>query len=130
MPRTHLLLAAALCTVLSGCGGGDKAKVSESELNSVKQASEKVSVGMSKTDALAAFKSGNKTKLSSTTIAGAAIEEWKVEAFYDDDWKKSRSMFVSFLYFMNDKLVDTSDKRLDYRSNPTLVNHWREAAGK
>ncbi len=62
-----------------------------------------------------------------TSIDGAMIEEWKYEAFVDKD-KQGRDLFVTFLYFCNDHLVDTSDTRIDFRNNAQLVERWRKSA--
>ena len=125
---TTLILAGGLA--LAGCGSSDKAKVSEKELASVEAARNTVKIGASKSDTLALFKHGNKTRLGSSNIDGAVIEEWKVEAFHDNDWRKTRDMSVAFLYFINDKLVDSSSSRINYRENAAVVEQWKKSAAK
>ena len=39
-------------------------------------------------------------------------------------------MTVVFLYFLNDTLVDSSDKRLNFRETPALVQQWKKAAAR
>lgn len=103
--------------------------VTSEQLQAVRGAQQKVSVGVPRDAALAAFPAGNKIRLSSAQIGGVEIEEWKVEAFYDDNSKKSRDLFVSFLYFADGKLVDMSDSRIDFRSRPEIVKSWSGSAG-
>jgi hypothetical protein len=115
------LLAATL--LIAGCSS-DKAKMSEGDVKAMRSSYESLSIGMSKDEALGTFKKGNKVKMSSSSIAGKAIEEWKVEGYHDDDWNKTRDMFITFLYFADGRLVDVSDRRLSIRENPELVQSW------
>ena len=129
MHRTiRLLTLCALATVLGGCGG-DPAKVSKDDLQRVERSQENLKIGMSKDEALGLFKKGSTTRLAATSLGEDSVEEWKVEAYHDDDWNKERSMFVTFMYFMNDRLVDISDARLVYRDNADLVQRWRSGSG-
>ena len=121
LKRTICVLSAVL--MLAGCKG-DPGKVSKADLKKIRGAAENVSIGMSKDDALAAYPKGNKVRLSTSSVEGVTIEEWKVEAYHDDDWKKSRDLYVTFRYFAGDKLVDISDTRHDYREDPELVSQW------
>ena len=129
MKHTAVVIFCAVL-VLAGCRSGNKAKVSETELSAVRAAQTQLTVGASKQTTLAAFKYGKKTKLGSSKVDGVAIEEWNVEAFHDNDWAKRREMTLVYLYFLNDKLVESSDKRLNYRGTPALVEQWRSTAAK
>ena len=119
------IFGALLASTLVGCASKPPAEVSRSELASVRQSSASIKVGDQKQAVLDAFKSGNKLKLGSSVIDGATIEEWKVEAYHDED--KRKDLFVRFLYFCNDRLVDTSDTRIDYRTNTALVEKWKSS---
>jgi hypothetical protein len=125
------ILAACLVAAtlfFAGCSS-DKAKVSEGDVKSMRSSYDQLSIGMSKDEALGTFKKGNKIKLSSSSIAGKSVEEWKVEGYHDDDWNKSRDMFITFLYFADGRLVDVSDRRLNIRDNPELVESWGGGGG-
>lgn len=123
------LLTAGLCvTVLAlagGCSSSPPAEVSESELREVRSGYAKIHTGMTRDAALAAFPHGNKVKLGSTSVGGTSVEEWKVEAFHDVDDRKD--LFITFLYFMDGKLVDSSDTRIMFREHPELVDRWKSA---
>lgn len=109
--------------VIAGCGSPPPAgSVSRSELATIRQKQASVQIGAPKAQVLESLKPGNTIRLGSSEVAGGTVEEWKLEAFYDSD--SGRELTVSFLYFLNDKLVDTSDKRLDFRDNPALVARW------
>jgi hypothetical protein len=118
-----MLTLAAVATMVVACAS-NSAKMSEGDLKKVEAAATNVHVGMGKQEALDTYPRGNKVRLSSSSFGGVAVEEWKIEAYADDDWNKSRDLFVSFLYFAGDKLVDMSDTRLPYRESPDLVNRW------
>ena len=119
--RTARLVVAAL--LLGGCSAKPAAEVSESELAAVRQAHASAQVGDSKQQVLDSFKAGNAVKLGNSVVEGASIEEWKVEAFHDENERKN--LFITFLYFCNDRFVDSSDTRIDFRSNPELAKQWR-----
>jgi hypothetical protein len=124
--RTLSVLLATI--VLAGCAS-DPGKVSEGDLDKVRDSSQNVQIGMSKDDALDAYPKANKVRLATSSVDGVAIEEWKIEAYHDDDWNKSRDLFVSFLYFANGTLVDISDTRIDYREDTDLVKRWAGGGG-
>lgn len=117
--------AALLCISLGACSSPPPAEVSKGELAEARAGYAKLHTGMTRDQALAAFPKGNKVKLGSASIGGSTIEEWKVEAFYDDD--KRKDLFVTFLYFLDGKLVDTSDSRIAFRDHPELVEKWKGA---
>lgn len=115
-----IVIAAAAIT---GCAS-DKAKVSRSDLQRIEASGQKLRVGMSRDEALGTFEKGNKISLSQSMMQGVSIEEWKIEAYHDDDWNKVRDQYIKFLYFANGKLVDVSNTRIDYRENPVVVDNW------
>ena len=123
-----LILFAAVGLLLGGCAAKSPASVSRSELASIRKSYSSINVGDSKAKVLESFKAGNSVKLGSASIGGAAIEEWKVEAFHDED--KRKDMFVTFLYFCNDRFVESSDVRIDFRTNPSVVDRWKPAGSK
>jgi curli biogenesis system outer membrane secretion channel CsgG len=126
MFRTGLVVAALAATMLSGCGSKSAAEVSKNEMAAVRQSHAAARVGDPKQKVLDSFKAGNKVKLGQSELGGATIEEWKVEAFHDE--KKRKDMFVTFLYFRNDKFVDSSDTRIDFRNNAAIVERWAGTA--
>ena len=126
MPHRALLRAALVAALLAGCSSSPPAQVSKDELASVRQSHAGLVPGMPKGKALDSFKAGNKVKLGSAMIGGASIEEWKVEAFHDHDSRKD--LFVTFLYFRNDVLVDSSDSRINFRENSELLERWQGSA--
>jgi hypothetical protein len=123
--RAALCVAGALAlSGLGACSSAPKGAVSEKELAETRATQQSLRLGQAKDDALSQFKHGNVLRLSSARISGVDIEEWKVEAFNDDNSKKSRELFVSFLYFANGKLVDIRDTRADYTRDAEIVRHW------
>lgn len=114
--------------LIGGCSSKPAAEVSKGDLAAVRQTHAALKVGDPKQKTLDSFKSGNKVKLGSSVLDGAAIEEWKVEAFRDQ--KQGKDLFVTFLYFCNDRFVDSSDARIDFRNNLELVNRWKASLPK
>ncbi|MCC6427584.1 MAG: hypothetical protein IT435_12280 [Phycisphaerales bacterium] len=123
MVRQWVVIAASACIVVGGCASKPVAEVSEKEMTGIRQSYGNMQPGAAKDDVLKSFKAGNKVKLGSASMSGADIEEWKVEAFHDMD--KRKDMFVTFLYFCNGKLVDSSDSRIKFRDEPGLIDRWR-----
>ena len=119
-------VAALLC--IPGCSSKPLAEVSRSELAAVRQSYSDIKPGTPHQEVLDSFKSGNKVKLASSAIDGAVIEEWKYEAFHDE--KNRKDLFVAFMYFYDDRFVDGSDTRIDFRNNPELISRWSNQAGK
>lgn len=126
MLRNGLIVAAFSAAMLGGCGSKSPAQVSKGDMAEMRESHAAAKVGDPKQKVLDSFKSGNKVKLGASEIGGATIEEWKVEAFHDE--KKRKDMFVTFLYFSNDRFVDSSDTRIDFRNNPEIVDRWRGAS--
>lgn len=116
-------MVVALTMVLGGCASKPAAEVSKSELASVRQTHANAKIGDTKKSVLDSYKSGNKIKLGASVLEGSTIEEWKVEAFHDES--KRKDLFVTFLYFCNDRFVDSSDSRIDFRTNHELVTRWK-----
>jgi len=127
-PRTVLRLAALAlsATLFAGCASKPAAEVSKEELAAVRASYASITPGMPRQQVLDSFKAGNKIKLGSSVTGGATIEEWKVEAFRDED--KRKDLFVTFLYFCDDRFVDSSDSRIDFRTNTALVEEWKSVA--
>ena len=124
MKRLLLPLAfVGLVGLFTACES-DPAKVDKGNLSKIRESSSELTVGMAKDEALAVYKKGNTVRLSTSTVNAVAIEEWKAEAYHDDDWSKNRDLFVQFLYFADGRLVDISDTRIAYRDNPDLVSRW------
>jgi hypothetical protein len=119
----RIVLVIVAAAAVAACAS-DPADVSGGDLKKIRAGASNVHVGMTKQAALDAYPKGNKVRLSSSSFEGTAVEEWKIEAYADDDWNKSRDLFITFLYFADDKLVDMSDSRLPYRESPELVNRW------
>jgi PBP1b-binding outer membrane lipoprotein LpoB len=122
------LVAAAIgaAVLLSGCG--EASKVSSGDLNQVRSTTEDLQIGMSQDDVEKVLKKGSFKRLSTSSMNGVAIEEYKIEAYHDDDWNKRRDLFVRFLYFADGTLVEISDRRLDYRENPAISQRWMPAS--
>lgn len=125
--RVSLVLsfAVVVSAIIAGCSVKPAAQVSASELKLARQNHAALSTGSSKTQVLEAFRSGNMVKLGSSELGGVTVEEWKYEAFHDESQRKD--LFVTFLYFCDDRFVDTSDSRIDFRNNPSLVEEWRHS---
>lgn len=114
---------------LPACSSPPKAgEVSTKQLATLRQTHRDVKAGASMKQALASYPGANEVRLGTSSVDGVTIEEWKVEAFNDS--KSGRDLFVSFLYFAGEKLVDVSDTRIDYRGNPELVKRWASQSGK
>lgn len=128
MLRKGLVVGAVAAAMLSGCGSKPAAEVSKKELAAVRESHAAVKVGDPKQKVLDSFRSGNKVKLGASELGGATIEEWKVEAFHDES--KRKDLFITFLYFRNDKFVDSSDARIDFRNNATIVDRWAGSTAK
>jgi hypothetical protein len=128
MSKRHWILMAAIGTLFAGCGSKPAAEVSEREMAATRSSYSSIKIGDPKKKVLDSFKSGNKVKLGSSELEGATIEEWKVEAFHDKD--KRKDLFVTFLYFRNDRFVDSSDTRIDFRNNAAIIERWKGAAPK
>jgi hypothetical protein len=123
-PRSFVVTVAAALglAVICGCTSKPKAEVSSKELAKARAHFSSVKPGAPQSEVLGAAKAGNAVKLGASTIDGAVIEEWKYEAFHDERHRKD--LFVTFLYFCNDRFVDASDTRIDFRNNPELVARW------
>ena len=113
---------------LQGCSSAPAGEVSSKELASVRQSYTQLKAGQPRQAVLDTFKAGNKVKLGSSVAGGVTIEEWKVEAFHDESNRKD--LFVTFLYFCDDRFVDSSDARIDFRNNPKLVEEWKSLAAR
>jgi hypothetical protein len=122
-----VVVMSLLCA--GGCADKSPAEVSSGEMASVRKSHTSLKPGTPRDQALASFPKGNKVKLGAASIGDMSIEEWKVEAFADQ--KKRKDLFVTFLYFLDGKLADSSDTRIDFRNNPDLVEGWKgNAAAK
>jgi len=117
------VLALSLALPLLGCES-DPGKVSQDDLKRAREATSKISPGMTKEEVMKTAKYGAQHRLSAATVDGVQIEEYKLEAYHDDDWNKTRDLNVAFLYFVDDVLVDLSDKRLSYRDDAALISRW------
>lgn len=122
MHMRMLAFAAAAALTIAGCASKPAAEVSRNELAASRRAYHDIKPGTSRDEVLSSLKSGNKVKLGASTIDGAVIEEWKYEAFHDEN--KRKDMFVTFLYFLDGRFVDGSDTRIDFRNNPEIVSRW------
>lgn len=120
MQTRCLLCTVAASLALVGCSPKPAAEVSRGELATARQSYSTIKPGAPRQKVLDSFKAGNKVKLGASTIDGATIEEWKYEAFHDE--KNRKDLFVTFLYFCNDRFVDSSDTRIDFRNNHELVS--------
>lgn len=120
-----LVILVAGAALAGGCASEPPAQVSSKEMAAVRKAHSALAPGASRDAALESFGDANVVKLGAATIDGVSIEEWKVEAF--QDVRSGKDLFVSFLYFRDDRLVDSSDTRLNFRENPQLIERWRHA---
>lgn len=124
----RIAMAVTLVLTLSflvACAEGPaKAKVSKEDVQSTRSTFQSLSLGAPKDEVLASFKHGYELRMSASSVKGVPVEEWKIEAYNDDNWNKSRELFVGFMYFANGKLVETSSSRVDYRSNASIVENW------
>ena len=128
--RTHIAGAAAVALgalVLVGCAGDPGKQGSKQDVQKVRQAYAEAQIGASREATLELFDNAGVSKLSSARVGGIAVDEYKVEAYHDDDWNKTRELFIVFLYFADGVLADTSDRRIDFRSNPAVVENWAAA---
>ncbi len=112
-----------LAVALIGCGGSPS-KVSKGDLEQVRSSYDSLKVGMTHEQVEQTMRKGNLIRMGSSSMSGAAIEEYKLEAYHDDDWNKQRDLFVRFLYFAEGELVDMSSTRIDYREQPEVVRGW------
>lgn len=117
-----LVLTAGSC-VPGACASRPPAEVSREQLGATRAAHAALAPGTPKSEVLAVFAHGNVVRLGAAQIQGASVEEWKVEAFTEKNDRKD--LFVTFLYFCNDRLADTSDTRIDFRANTAIVDRWR-----
>ena len=122
MFKMHRMLIVLPLLALTACESKPPAEVSREQLADVRQTHAAIEVGSDRDEVLKAFESGNKVKLGSSVLGDAHLEEWKVEAFHDED--KRKDLFVTFLYFCNEKFVDSSDTRINYRDNAEIVDRW------
>ena len=118
-----LVVAGSMFLVMGSCAS-DPAKVSKSDLTHVRRAADKLTIGMSKDDVLQSIGDASTKRLTTSRVGGISIEEYTVEAYYDDDWNKSRDLYKSFLYFADGTLVEIADRRIDYGGNPEIVKQW------
>ncbi len=121
--RSTLILA--LVAALAGCSSKPPAEVSKNELATIRKAHDAATIGTPKQQVLDSYKSGNVVKLGSSAFEGSTVEEWKAEAFHDES--KRKDLFITFLYFVDDKFVDSSDTRIDFRANEALLTRWKQS---
>lgn len=117
-----LLITLLACAGIGGCSSRPAAAVSEKELAAIRASHASNTVGAPKQKVLDSYGDANKIKLGMSQIEGIEVEEWKVEAFRDS--KNNRDLFITFLYFCDNKFVDSSDARIDFRSNAEIVTRW------
>lgn len=121
--RAGVVIVAA--SMLIACGGSP-GKVSKRDLQDVRAAYNQVALGMTESEVASLLRKGSYERLSSGTVDGMAVEEYKLEAYYDDDWNKTRDLQIAFFYFADDRLVSISDSRIQYRAKPEIVAQWRK----
>jgi hypothetical protein len=109
-----------------GCTGRND-RVSSGELAELEQSFQRVSVGMHKDDVLKTIAPyGSRNLIGTTSIEGQVLEEWSVEAEYQSSFNVMNYKSVSrYLYFVNSKLADMSNKPLEYRDRRDLIIEWR-----
>lgn len=117
-----LLISLLACASIGGCSSRPAAAVSVKELAAIRANHASNTVGTSKQQVLDSYGDANKIKLGMSQIEGVDIEEWKIEAFRDS--KDNRDLFITFLYFCDNKFVDSSDARIDFRNNAEMVKRW------
>lgn len=127
LTRIIAIIALALSVaLLAGCAaqGPAKAKVSKDDVQTTRNEFQSLSLGTPKEKVLESFKHGYTARLSASSMSGVDVEEWKVEAYHDDNWNKTRDQFIGFMYFADGKLVATNNSRIDYRNDPAMVKEW------
>jgi hypothetical protein len=116
-----LLLAFTVASVAAGCKS-DPSAVSEGQLATARESAASLSPGMPKEEALGVFKKAAQHRLSASVVNGVSVEEYKIEAQHDQD------LMIRFLYFVDGRLVEISDRRVDYKADPLVAERWRAAA--
>lgn len=119
----RLFGAAFLACALAGCAS-DPAQVSDSTYREVRQAHSQLKTGTAKKDVLKSFDDANTVMLSQSEIVEVRVEEWKVEAKKGE--KEKSELFVTFLYFADDTLIEVRDKRWDYRADKSLPDRLKK----
>ena len=86
---------------------------------------EELAPGATPDEVRKAVQPANVVPSGSSAVDGVTVEEWKIEAFNDSD--KGRDLFVRFYHFVDGRLVDTSDRRIDFRGDPEVIKGWTTA---
>jgi hypothetical protein len=120
-PRILTIWAMSVIVLIGGgCAGGR-------ELREYEQSFQRVSVGMPKDDVLKTIAPyGSRNLIGTTSIEGQVVEEWSFKAGFRYGPDVTHFESVSrYLYFVNGKLVDMSNKPLEYRDRRDLIIEWR-----
>jgi len=121
---TRLLPAALIAALVPIACSTPPGQVSASELAELRRTSSDVQPGLAKQQVLARFRAGERTRLGSSLVGSVTIEEWEVHAFTDPD-KAGAQEFRTFLYFVDDVLVDVTLSKLSYRDSREILDEWR-----
>jgi len=89
----------------------------EEGMNEIVAANKKVRLGMSQAEVMSIYPDRLASLMSSATVEGENIEEWRVQA-YEGTRKHVKSRFVRWLYFSNGELVRMSPDRTDLWTIP------------
>jgi hypothetical protein len=130
--RLAVPVLAAVVPLLSGCYisvkeysvEGSSSSVSGDEMRTLIEANKGLRLGMSRDDALSRYPAGTQTLLSSATMDGRRIEEWRVQATSRRRHSDPYMSFRRYLYFADDRLVEFGDSRVDYQANPARAREW------
>jgi len=113
------------CIISTDIGGGSKytrarTEVSDYKLDEIVASNTRVRLGQPKHDVLATYPAETLTFKSSIKQDGSIIEEWRTEAVS----RSNDVYFRRYLYFVDDRLVEMSDDRIDYREDPRYLDRW------
>lgn len=127
-PLALLLIAVPLsgCISISSTSAprhrGDVTRASSTEMNQLVESNKGLEIGMPRADALDLYPGRFLSLMSSAFIDNRRVEEWRADAVSRD----RRSRFTRYLYFVDNRLVEFSSSRMDYRKNRPLLDQWFE----
>ncbi|MEM1330344.1 MAG: hypothetical protein AAGG07_07270 [Planctomycetota bacterium] len=117
-----MVILAGGCVVAIGNGSesGKLNRVSTSEMDELVRAQQTLEIGMSKDEVISGFDTDLVTLMSSARYEGRDIEEWRVYA-YD---KRRKVRFQRWVYFVDGKLVQFGDERVEYEQWEQIRQRW------
>ncbi len=97
--------------------------VEADSMRTLVDSNKQLTLGMSKADALALYPGDLCTLMSSAKVSDKVVEEWRVQA-YEGSRQNVKTSFRRWLYFSDGELVRFSEERIEFASNPSLVESW------